>query len=176
MSEKKSFWSGVPGLVTGLAGLLTGVVGLVTVLIQLDVIGGDDDEATPAAGVSTTVAGQAPVAGGGGSSPTTSSGGLTADPLTLKLQPNEREKSLTVRNSASAMVTVLKPQTTGRDQSAFKVDEGCTNVSLRPGSSCTVKVQLTPSGVLKDYRANLVLEAKEISQVTEVPIEATTIL
>lgn len=175
MSEKKSFWSGVPGLVTGVAGLLTGVVGLVTVLIQLDVIGGSDDASTPAAGVTTTVAGQAPVAGGG-STPTTISGRLTTDPATLKLQPNEREKSVTVRNSASANVTVLEPETTGRDRSAFKVDDGCTNVSLRPGGSCTVKVQLTPSGVLKTYQANLVLEAKEISQVTEVPIEASTVL
>ena len=176
MSEKKSFFSSVPGLVTGLAGLLTGVVGLVTVLIQLDVIGGKDGAATPAAGVSTTVAGQAPVAGGGSTATTVNAGRLTADPTPLKLQPNEREKTVTVRNAASATVTVLKPETSGRDQSAFKVDEGCTNVSLRPGSSCTVKVQLTPSGVLKTYQANLVLEAKEISTVTELPIQASTIL
>jgi hypothetical protein len=176
VSEKKSFWSSVPGLVTGLAGLLTGVVGLVTVLIQLDVIGGSDNASTPAAGVSTTVAGQAPVAGGGSAVTTTISGRLTTDPATLKLQPTEREKNLTVRNSASATVTVLKPETSGPDQSAFKVDEGCTNVSLRPGSSCTVKVQLTPSGVLKTYQAKLMLEAREITTVTEVPIEASTVL
>jgi hypothetical protein len=176
MSEKKSFWSSIPGLVTGLAGLLTGIVGLVTVLIQLDVLGGKDDAATPAAGVSTTVAGQAPVTGGGSTPTTAISGKLTTDPATLKLQPTQREMSVTVRNSASAMVTVLKPETSGRDQAAFKVDEGCTNVSLRPGSSCTVKVQLTPSGVLKDYQAKLLLEAKEITTVTEVPIEASTIV
>ncbi len=176
MSEKKSFWSSIPGLVTGLAGLLTGIVGLVTVLIQLDVLGGSDDAATPAAGVSTTVAGQAPAAGGGATATTAISGTLTATPASLKLQPNEREKNVVVRNSASATVTVLKPQTSGRDQAAFKVDEGCTNVSLRPGSSCTVKVQLTPSGPLKTYQANLVLEAKEMTTVTEIPIEASTLL
>ena len=173
MSENtKSFFSSVPGLVTGLAGLLTGIVGLVTVLIQLDVIGGDDSQSvTTSAGGSTTIA-PAP----GGATTTTISGRLTAEPATLKLQTNEREKTLTVRNSASAMVTVTKPETSGRDQSAFKVDDGCTNVSLQPGKSCTVKVQLTPGGVLKTYEAKLMLEAKEINRVTEVPIEATIVL
>lgn len=171
MSEKKSFWSSIPGLVTGLAGLLTGVVGLVTVLIQLDVIGAKDDAATPAAGVVTTVA------GGGSTATTAISGRLTVAPTQLlKLQPNEREKNVTVTNSASASVTVMKPETSGPDQAAFKVDEGCTNVSLKPGGSCTLKVQLTPSGVLKNYQAKLVLEAKEIPTVTELPIEASTIL
>ena len=173
MSEsKKSFFSSIPGLVTGLAGLLTGIVGLVTVLIQLDVIGGGGDDTGPvAAGGPTTVA---PATGG----PTTTAipGRLTAEPATLKLQTNEREKSVIVRNSASAVVTVMKPEASGRDQSAFKIDDGCTNVSLQPGKSCTVKVQLTPSGVLKTYQAKLVLEAKEIVQVTEVPIEATIVL
>ena len=174
MSEnKKSFWASIPGVVTGLAGLLTGIVGLVTVLIQLDVIGGDDSSSTTAAGGPTTVA---PAPGAGASSTTAVSGRLTTEPATLKLQPNEREKALTVRNSSSAAVTVLKPEYTGADSRAFSTDAGCTNVSLRPGSSCTVKVILAPSGPLRTYKANLVIEARELSQVTEVPVEATTIL
>ena len=171
MSERKSFWSSVPGLVTGLAGLLTGVVGLVTVLIQLNVIGGDDPGSPPAAIVPTTVA---PATGGSPS--TTISGQLKADPGTLKLAATEREKTLTVRNASTAMVTVLKPQTTGKDPSAFKIDEGCTGQILRPGSSCTVKVTVAPNGPLRTYTASVVLEAKELSQVTEVPVEATAIL
>lgn len=169
MSEKKSFWSTVPGLVTGLTGLLTAVVGLVTVLMQLDVIGGDSSSPAPApAGVTTTVA--------GGLTATTVSGQLKAEPASLKLAATEREKALVVRNNTSALVTVLKPETTGRDQAAFRVDDGCTNVALRPGLSCTVKVQLNPSGPLKTYEAALVLGAREIAQATEVPLQASTLL
>jgi hypothetical protein len=179
MSEnKKSFWSSIPGLVTGLAGLLTGVVGLVTVLIQLDVIGGDKAD-TPTAAVTTTVApgGTAATTGGaGGASATTISGRLTAEPTSLKLQPTERDKTLTVRNASTATLTMLKPEYTGADKSAFSTDSGCTNVVLQAGRSCTLKVTLSPSGPLKTYKANLVLEAKELPQVTEVPVEASTIL
>jgi hypothetical protein len=177
MSEnKKSFWASIPGLVTGLAGLLTGLVGLVTVLIQLDVIGGDDSSSTTAVGgPTTTVAGRAPAPGAAATTTTAVSGRLTTEPVTLKLN-NEREKALTVRNSSSTAVTVLKPEYTGADSRSFSTDGGCTNVFLRPGSSCTVKVTLTPSGTLRTYKATLVLEARELSQVTEVPVEATTIL
>ena len=73
-------------------------------------------------------------------------------------------------------MTVLKPEYTGTDRSAFSTDAGCTNVVLQAGRSCTLKVTLSPSGPLKTYRANLVLEAREISQATEVPVEATTLL
>jgi hypothetical protein len=179
MSEnKKSFWSGVPGLVTGLAGLLTGIVGLVTVLIQLNVIGGDGGGGTPKAAVTTTVAPGVTAAssGAGGGATTTISGRLGAEPTSLKLATGERAKTLTVRNNATAPVTVLKPEYKGPDSTAFSVDSGCTNVSLRVGASCTVTVQLARSEPLKTYEASLVLEAKETSQVTEVPVTASTIL
>jgi hypothetical protein len=177
MSEnKKSFFSSIPGVITGLAGLLTGIVGLVTVLIQLDVIGGDDDSGPIASGGTTTVA---PAAGGpaaGGTVTTTIKGGLSVQPTPVKLQPNEREKVVTVKNDASAAVTVLRPRYTGESASAFSTDAGCTNVALRPGASCTMKVQLSASGPLKVYKANLVVEADELGGVTEVPVEASTIL
>jgi len=178
--NKKSFWSSIPGLVTGLAGLLTGIVGLVTVLIQLDVIGGKDGS-TPSAAVTTTVApgGTAGTTGGtagAGGSATTISGRLTVEPASVKLATGVRETNVTVRNNATATVTVLKPEYKGRDSSAFTVDSGCTNVALRVGASCTVKVQLTPTGPLKTYEAALVLEAKEMSEVTEVPVTASTLL
>jgi hypothetical protein len=179
MSEnKRSFWASVPGLVTGIAGLLTGIVGLVTVLIQLNVIGGKDDDRTVAA-VSTTVAagagGSTTVPAAGGTN-TTISGRLTAVPSTVKLQPTERDKVLTVRNDSTATLTVQKPEYTGADKNSFTTDAGCTNVALRPGGSCTVKVTLNASGPLRSYKASLVLDAKEVAQVTEVPIEATTLL
>ncbi|MDP1805618.1 MAG: hypothetical protein Q8K72_10665 [Acidimicrobiales bacterium] len=176
MSEnRKSFWSSIPGLVTGLAGLLTGIVGLVTVLIQLDVIGGDGG-GSPNAAVTTTVVPGGTAGTTGGGAVTTISGQLSAEPATLKLATGEREKTLIVRNASNAAVTVLKPEYKGRDSSAFSVDSGCTNVNLRVGATCSVKVQLAPSGPLKTYEARLVLEAKEISVVTEVPVTASTLL
>ena len=177
MSEnKKSFFSSVPGLITGLAGLLTGIVGLVTVLIQLDVIGGDDESGPIAAGGTTTVAPAAGAPAAGGTVTTTIRGRLTVQPMPLRLQPSEKEKVVTVKNDATATVTVLKPTFTGENASAFSTDAGCTNVALRLGGSCTMKVQLSPSGPLKIYKANLVIEAEGLAQVTEVPVEATFIL
>jgi hypothetical protein len=176
MSEnRKSFWSSIPGLVTGLAGLLTGVVGLVTVLIQLDVIGGDNG-GTPNAAVTTTVAPGGTAGTTGGAGATTISGRLAVEPTSLKLATTEREKTLTVRNLSNGSLTVLKPEYTGTDRSAFSTDAGCTNVVLPAGRSCTLKVTLSPTGPLKTYKANLVLEAKEIPQATEVPVEASTLL
>ena len=177
MSEnKKSFWSSIPGLVTGLAGLLTGIVGLVTVLIQLDVIGGDDSSSTTAAGGSTTVAPGSGAPVPGGATTTTISGRLVAEPSSIRFQATEREKTVTVRNATTAAVTLQKPEYTGPDRAAFGTDAGCTNVSLAPGRSCTLKVTLAPTGPLRAYKANLVIEAKELTQATEVPVEATTIL
>jgi hypothetical protein len=182
MSEgKRSFFATIPGFVTGLAGLLTGIVGLVTVLIQLGVLGGDDGTDGTTA-TTTTVVGGNPAsgaggtAGGAGGGATTVAGRLTVEPSPIRLEPTEREKAVTVRNTSTATVTVLKPQYTGADRSAFSVDGGCTNVALRPGASCTVKVVLTPSGPLKRYSASLVVEGRELSQVTEVPVEASTLL
>jgi hypothetical protein len=173
--NRKSFWSSIPGLVTGLAGLLTGIVGLVTVLIQLDVIGGDSNTANPA--VATTVAPAPSGTGAGAGVSTTVSGRLTVDPAAIKFQATEREKTVTVRNNATATVTVLEPEYTGTDRTAFRSDSGCTNVALRVGASCTMKITLIPSGPLKTYRASLTVEAKEIpQQVTEVPIEGVALL
>ena len=176
MSEnKRSFFATIPGLVTGLAGLLTGIVGLVTVLIQLDIIGGDDSDGSVAVSAgSTTIA---PSGGGGGTTPATGVVRLTADPTLLKLQGTERDKSVTVRNaSTTSTVTVLKPELTGTDRSVFTTDAGCTNVTLRPGGSCTVKVLLAPAGALKTYNATLVLKASEFLSVTEVPIQASILI
>ena len=177
MSEsKRSFWSSIPGFVTGLAGLLTAVVGLVTVLIQLDVIGGDDGDEAPTA---TTVAGgtQGAAGGGGAATSTTELGRLTVNPTLLKLQLNERDKNITVRNAtATAVVTVLAPEFDGADKAVFRADAGCTNVRLEPNRTCTMKVLFTPSGTLKTYSAILVVKGDRGTPPVQVPIDATTII
>jgi len=178
MSEnKRSYFSTIPGLVTGLAGVLTAIVGLITVLIQLDVIGGDDSDGVTAVNAGPTTS-AAPAGGGAtGTTAITAAGRLAAEPTLLKLQGTERDKAVTVRNASSAAtITVLKPELSGADRAVFTTDAGCTNVTLRPGASCTVKVLLAPSGALRTYNANLVLKASEILAVTEVPIQASIII
>ncbi len=41
-TEKKSFWSSLPGMVTGAAGVVGAIVGVISVLIALGVIGGSN--------------------------------------------------------------------------------------------------------------------------------------
>ena len=174
MSERtRSFFSTIPGLVTGLAGLLTGIVGLVTVLIQLNVIGGDDSN-----NVATTGTTVAPAGGGGAGAATTAAAGgrITVDPASLKLAPTEREKTLTVRNEGPGPLTVLPPEFDGTDKTVFRTDAGCTNKRLEAGRSCTLKVLFTPGGPLKSYSAKLVLKGEGATRVTEVPVDATTLL
>lgn len=176
MSEnKRSFWAGVPGLVTGLAGLLTGVVGLITLLVQLDVIGGDKSKTV--ASTATTVAGTpTTVLGGGGPTVTTEAGRFTVNLTQVKLQPAEREKAVTVTNASStATITVLAPDISGTDRTVFKTDAGCTNVALPPRASCTVKVLFSPTGPLKTYAADLVVKVDGLKPTT-LPIEASSLL
>jgi hypothetical protein len=182
MSDRRSFWSSVPGLVTGLAGLLTGIVGLVTVLIQLGVLGGKDkasSSGSPPTTVSTTTVTVAPgqtnsttVLGGvAGSTPTTERGRFTVSPTLLTLQSSDRQKPLTVKNASTATsITVLAPDFDGADKAAFKADAGCTNALLQPGASCTLNVLFTPTGILRSYSANVVVKASGADS-TSVPIE-----
>ncbi len=157
----RSFWSSIPGLVTGLAGLLTAIVGLGTLAAQQGLF--DNGSAT-----TTTVA--------GGGATTTEAPAFTVNPTSLKLQATQRDTSVTVKNSTTtATVKVLTPQFDGSDGASFKADAGCTNVSLDPGRSCTLKVLFSPSGVLKTYNATLVLKAVG-TPATEVPIQATSLL
>ncbi len=165
--DKRSFWASIPGLITGIAGLLTGVVGLITLGVQQGIIGKDSD--SPATTVTTATAGS-----GAGSTPTTEAARFTVDPTLVRLAATDREKTVTVRNTArSATITVLAPEFGGADRAAFRSDAGCTNVRLAPAASCTLKVLFTPSGLPRQYRASLVLKADGVTPVTEVPIETS---
>lgn len=44
MSEKQSFWSTVPGILTGIAAIITAIGGLLVVLSQTSVLGSKEDE------------------------------------------------------------------------------------------------------------------------------------
>ena len=180
MSEKKSFWSSIPGLVTGLAGLLTGIVGLVTVLIQLDVIGGDDDSSTVNAtgATSTTVAaGGTSSGGGGGGTPTTEAATFTVSPTTLEFAPHEKEKTVTVRNTSStAAITVSQPRVSGDDPGNFTASLDACSRPLSPNLTCTLKVTFAPSGALRRYSATLQIQAGGAPRGAEVRLTGSSLL
>jgi len=171
MSEKKSFWSSVPGLVTGLAGLLTGIVGLVTVLIQLHVIGGDSSKSKSTstdAGVTTTVV--VPT--------TTEMGSIAATPRALTFGPTDpKVKTVTVRNTGrSAPITVTQPTITGTDRSQFSVRLDDCSTPVQPNLSCTMEVTFVPAGALRSYNATLQIQPAGGVRGEEVSLSGSTLL
>jgi len=170
MSEKtKSFFGTIPGVVTGLAGLLTAVVGLITLLVQLDVIGGDDDQTVGTTG--TTVAGATPTAA-------TEDGSFTVSPTSLTFAPTDpsKEKTVAVKNTGTASLTVQAPKVTGKDAQQFTVATGDCTGPLAPNLSCNLRVTFTPGGPLRNYDAKLQIEATGSKRGEEVKVTASTLL
>jgi len=179
VSDRRSFWSTVPGLVTGLAGLLTGIVGLVTVLIQLGVIGGKSDgsptsatggaETTvPATGASSTVAGV---------TTTVAAAGSFTVPTSLDFPAGVKDKPLAVKNTSSAgTITVRPPTVTGTDAARFNVSLGDCSQPVAAGLSCTMTVTFSPNGPLRSYSATLQITASGAARGAEVALTASTLL
>jgi hypothetical protein len=141
-SNRRRFWSSIPGLLTGTAGVLTALVGLTTVLIQLDVIGDDSDSTTTS--VATTIAGQP-----GGTTGSTTRGGTAAGRVSINptsatfnrlLQPSATFK---VRNEGSQPTTV-SAELDGRDTDAFQVDASACDGELVRGITCDIVVKYQP--------------------------------
>lgn len=180
MSEKRSFWSTIPGLVTGLAGLLTGIVGLITVLIQLGVLGGKSDSgSTPPAknGTVTTAPATAGPSATSGASGTLAAAGSFTVPSTLDFPAGVKEKTLAVKNtSSSGTITVRPPTVTGSDAARFTVALGDCSQPLAANLSCTMTVTFSPNGALRTYSAALELTATGAERGSEVALTATTLL
>lgn len=96
-------------------------------------------------------------------------------PSTLVFQAAQRQKDVTVKNDGRTTVTVKAPTFSGSDPAPFSVDDRCSNKSLGPGSSCTVTVTFAPTGLLKAYKANLVIQAREVPAATEVAIQTAVL-
>lgn len=144
-SNRRSFWSSVPGLVTGAAGVLTAVVGLFTVLIQLDVIGKDADNGTDA-----TVPGASTVTQPGATAPGGAPGGTTAKftvtpPSATFDTVLKKEAKVTVSNDGSVPLDITT-QFAGADPDKFKVDaKDCTSAAVSSQAKCTMTVTYVPS-------------------------------
>jgi hypothetical protein len=179
---KRSFWSSIPGLITGLAGLLTGVVGLITLLVQQGVIGNSGSK-TSSDGSTTTVT--TAVTGGtsgtivGGGPTATASGSFTLSPRSLDFPPADpKEKSVTVKNTGSAVLTGFQTSLSGPDKGLFSVVLGDCSHSLVANLSCTMTVTFTPKpgAALQKYAATLQVTATGATRGDEVALTASTLL
>lgn len=155
MSDNRSFWSTVPGLVTGLAGLLTGIVGLLTVSVQLGWVGGGNgsnaNSSTSTSTTSTTVGGTTTTLFGSGPSGSTvgpSGSRFELSPPVLAFAVIGRsEKRLTVRNTGSTPFSVESVTVEGPGAAQFTVDDTeCRVADLAPRDSCDVLVTYTSGG------------------------------
>jgi len=180
VSERKGFWSTVPGVVSGVAAILTAVVGLVTAGVQLGWFGGDDGGGEGA--TTTTVAGRPGTTGrgGAGGSGTGASGGsaqLVADRARVTFAPlQSREMRVVVRNDGSAAVTLARPRITGADSDQYSATYTNCPTPLDPGESCTVTVTFTPT---KSGQSRATLEVEPASSGAdgvEVAIEGNHLL
>lgn len=161
---RRSFWSSIPGLITGLAGLLTGVVGLGTLAVQQGIVGGTGSATTTTA-----------VAPGSPTTTTVESGVFTVTPSPVKFQAGQREATVTVANAGKTGITVKPPEFSPVGVSVFRTDTGCSNVTVRRGRSCELKIFYTPSGLLKAATAKLVITADGVPGATEVLIETSAL-
>ncbi len=184
MSDKKPFWSSVPGVVTGVAGVVSAIVGLLGVSLQLGWIGGDDG--SPSAATSTSVAGAAGAAGGSTSTPpptlrgattvpssTAASGKFEVNPASISFEPLQpsRESIVTVVNTGDVSLTVRAPRLSGSGADHFRAtDVDCTKSPLVAGLSCQVKVTFAPQRP-GQYEARLVVETSNALRATEVALK-----
>ena len=191
MSDRGSFWSTIPGVVTGAAGVLTAIVGLLTVSVQLGWLGGDGSgggttTSTSAAPGSSgsTVRGATTVPGssgtgspGGTGSASSGAGELTVDPASVDFSLiGSRQTTITVRNTGDTPLTVKAPTVGGSGAVHFVAgDVSCTRETLQPGRSCEVQVAFAPKsgGAVS---AVAVIAANEVSRQTEVQLKGSTLL
>jgi len=168
-TEKKSFWSSVPGVVTGVAGVLGAVVGLVGVLISLGVIGSSNGSSTVTTVPPSGTPGATNGAGGSISAAAKGSFTLDSDEVTLSLLKNEAV--VKVMNKGTTSLSIDPPQVTGPQEDHFKVDaDACTGITLGSGKSCSIKVTLTTAGAAS---ATMVVKAEDVVASSSVMLKGT---
>lgn len=193
MSERGSFWSTVPGVVTGAAGVLTALVGLLTVSVQLGWIGGGDSgggtsSSTTVPGASTgssigsgtTVPGSSSGTGTGGGTGQTGpsrAGQFEVQPTSVDFAVvGSRQATIVVRNTGEVPLTIKTPTVSGSGAAHFVAgDVSCTKESLQPGRTCELQVAFAPKsgGAVS---AVAVIAAAEAQRQTEVQLKGSTLL
>ncbi len=179
MSERKPFWSSVPGVATGVAGIVSAIVGLLGISVQLGWIGGDGDGSgngsSVSAGPSTTFTTLR------GSAPTTTlarAGEFEVEQDSVTFEPlKPREATVTVRNTGDVSLTMRPPTVSGSDAESFEADDvSCTRATLAPGRSCEIKVTFTPPQPGEYDDAVVVVSAANAPRQAEVDLNGTATL
>ena len=193
MSERGSFWSTVPGVVTGGAGVLTALVGLLTVAVQLGWIGGGSSgggTGTPTTlpgattssivGSGTTVPGSPSgtgTPGGSGQTGSSSAGQFEVQPTSVTFAVvGPQQATVVVRNTGQVPLTIKTPTVSGTGAQHFLAgDVTCTNERLMPGRTCEIQVAFTPkSGGA--VAAKAVIAAAEAPRQVEVELKGSSLL
>ena len=176
MSEKKSFWATLPGILTGTATVITAALGL---------------WATLSSGGPTSNAPQ-PTQTASPSSSATPSSSLSPEVLTDELPEADvvpqsvdfgdlglgrsGSKSITVVNSGEADLEIYQVSLTGEGADRFKVgSDTCASESIAPGSRCEITLEFSPPTVAS-FLATLQLEHNAQDTPTKVPLSGEGIL
>ncbi len=175
MSDGKSFWSTVPGVITGVASVVTAIVGLLGISVQAGWIGGgggDETVASSTDGATTTAAGAATTP----SMPVTA-GDFAVEPASVTFEPlKSKQATITVRNTGDVSLSMRTPTVSGSGAASFKAaDVNCTRASLAPGRSCELTATFAPPGP-GEYSAVLVVAASNAPRQVEVDLKGNQTL
>lgn len=156
-TKERSFWSGIPGLLTGLAGVLTAVVGLLGLALSQGWIGDGTAEEN--------------LAGDGG---VTEVVRISVKPEDVSLtQPGRAAVTVTVTNGGNQPVSVTT-EVTGEGRDSFKIDNSeCAGGPIAPGRTCPINVELD-AGV-GQHDARLVVSAEGGKDNAEVALSGTSV-
>lgn len=177
MSDRKSFWSTVPGVVTGAAGVISAIVGLLGISLQLGWLGGNDKATVSSSSGDAVATTTLSTVRGATTTPTVATakaGEFAVDPETVTFEPlKAKEATVTVENTGEVPLTVRMPVISGTEAANFTIaDETCTASTLERGRSCEIKVAFaaTQPG---DYSAKLAVAASNVPRQVEVTLKGT---
>lgn len=153
MSDKRSFWSTIPGFATGLATVVTAGLGIWGI-VQAGDNSPADTERSPSS--------SSPTEGGGSDGPDSSEGApraqLTPDSLDFGRQGVGRSSTTmtaTLTNLGPSELRVESAEMSGQDDSQFEVVENeCEDTALEERDNCEVKLRFSPKSV-GDFEATL---------------------
>jgi centrosomal CEP192-like protein len=177
MSEKKSFWGTLPGIITGTATVITAGLGLWAAVANSGVTG--DTKASPTPTVSPSAS-------------ATPSSSLSPEALVDELPKADvvpvsvefedlglgraASKTITVVNSGQADLEIYEVAIGGEGADKFKVvQDTCASESIAPGSRCQITLEFSPPTV-GSFLATLELNHNAQDTPTKVPLSGKGIL
>ena len=178
MSEKKSFWATLPGMLTGTATVITAALGLWATLANTGVTG-NAPQATPSQTASPSPSPSV--------SPFQSPEVLFDEFPEANVVPDSVDfedlglgrsasKSITVVNSGESDLEIYEVAVTGDGADRFKVaQDTCASESISPGSRCQITFEFSPSAV-GTFLATLQLDHNAQDTPTKVPLSGKGIL